>query len=34
MRHENIVALREGILEDKSIYMDFEYADHNFLVHI
>jgi cyclin-dependent kinase 8/11 len=34
IRHENIVALREVILEDKSIYMVFEYADHDFLVHV
>jgi cyclin-dependent kinase 8/11 len=26
------VALREVILEDKSIYMVFEYAEHDFLV--
>jgi hypothetical protein len=30
--HENIVALKEVILEDKSIYMVFEYAEHDFLV--
>ena len=30
--HENVVALREVILEDKSIYMVFEYAEHDFLV--
>ncbi|RDB20045.1 Serine/threonine-protein kinase ssn3 [Hypsizygus marmoreus] len=29
--HENIVALKEVILEDKSIYMVFEYAEHDFL---
>ncbi|KZS91364.1 CMGC/CDK/CDK8 protein kinase [Sistotremastrum niveocremeum HHB9708] len=29
--HENIVALREVVLEDKSIYMVFEYAEHDFL---
>ncbi|KZV88247.1 kinase-like protein [Exidia glandulosa HHB12029] len=29
--HDNVVALREVILEDKSIYMVFEYADHDFL---
>ncbi|KIY48349.1 kinase-like protein [Fistulina hepatica ATCC 64428] len=29
--HENVVALREVILEDKSIYMVFEYAEHDFL---
>ena len=30
--HENIVSLKEVILEDKSIYMVFEYAEHDFLV--
>lgn len=30
--HDNIVALKEVILEDKSIYMVFEYAEHDFLV--
>jgi serine/threonine protein kinase len=30
--HENIVALKEVLLEDKSIYMVFEYAEHDFLV--
>ncbi|OCH91706.1 kinase-like protein [Obba rivulosa] len=29
--HENVVALNEVILEDKSIYMVFEYAEHDFL---
>jgi cyclin-dependent kinase 8/11 len=29
--HENIVALKEVILEEKSIYMVFEYAEHDFL---
>ncbi|KAJ7273196.1 kinase-like domain-containing protein [Mycena rebaudengoi] len=29
--HENIVALKEVILEDKSIYMVFEFAEHDFL---
>lgn len=29
--HENIVALKEVLLEDKSIYMVFEYAEHDFL---
>ncbi|EJD01713.1 kinase-like protein [Fomitiporia mediterranea MF3/22] len=29
--HENITALKEVILEDKSIYMIFEYAEHDFL---
>ena len=32
LSHENIVALKEVILEDKSIYMVFEYAEHDFLV--
>lgn len=32
INHENIVALKEVILEDKSIYMVFEYAEHDFLV--
>ena len=30
--HANVVALKEVILEDKSIYMVFEYAEHDFLV--
>ncbi|KIK65399.1 hypothetical protein GYMLUDRAFT_159566 [Collybiopsis luxurians FD-317 M1] len=29
--HENIVSLKEVILEEKSIYMVFEYAEHDFL---
>lgn len=29
--HENVVALKEVILEDKSIYMIFDYAEHDFL---
>lgn len=29
--HENVVALKEVILEDKSIYMVFEYTEHDFL---
>ncbi len=29
---QNVVALKEVILEDKSIYMVFEYAEHDFLV--
>ncbi|KZT67156.1 kinase-like protein [Daedalea quercina L-15889] len=29
--HENVVALKEVILEDKSIYMVFEFAEHDFL---
>lgn len=32
LNHQNVVALREVILEDKSIYMVFEYAEHDFLV--
>ncbi|KAH6914551.1 CMGC/CDK/CDK8 protein kinase, partial [Coprinopsis sp. MPI-PUGE-AT-0042] len=31
INHENVVKLREVILEDKSIYMVFEYAEHDFL---
>ncbi|GJJ06905.1 hypothetical protein Clacol_001101 [Clathrus columnatus] len=31
INHENIVALKEVMLEDKSIYMVFEYAEHDFL---
>ncbi|TEB23787.1 kinase-like protein [Coprinellus micaceus] len=31
INHQNVVALREVILEDKSIYMVFEYAEHDFL---
>ncbi|KAI7897877.1 kinase-like domain-containing protein [Cokeromyces recurvatus] len=31
LRHENIVALEEVLLEDKAIYMVFEYAEHDFL---
>jgi cyclin-dependent kinase 8/11 len=30
--HENMVAMKEVILEEKSIYMVFEYAEHDFLV--
>ncbi|KAL6300231.1 kinase-like domain-containing protein [Sparassis latifolia] len=29
--HENVVSLKEVILEDKSIYMVFEYTEHDFL---
>ncbi|KAF8844746.1 kinase-like protein [Paxillus ammoniavirescens] len=29
--HENVVSLKEVILEDKSIYMVFDYAEHDFL---
>jgi cyclin-dependent kinase 8/11 len=32
--HENVVALKEVILEDKSIYMVFDYAEHDFLVRV
>jgi cyclin-dependent kinase 8/11 len=32
LHHRNLVALREVILEDKAIYMVFEYAEHDFLV--
>jgi hypothetical protein len=32
--HVNMVKLREVILEDKSIYMIFEYAEHDFLVSV
>ncbi|KAJ6514578.1 kinase-like domain-containing protein [Mycena vulgaris] len=31
INHENVVALKEVILEDKSIYMVFEFAEHDFL---
>ncbi|TFK47017.1 kinase-like protein [Heliocybe sulcata] len=31
LSHENVVSLKEAILEDKSIYMVFEYAEHDFL---
>ncbi|KAI8988026.1 kinase-like domain-containing protein [Mycotypha africana] len=31
LRHENIVALEEVLLEDKAIFMVFEYAEHDFL---
>jgi len=31
INHENVVALKEVMLEDKSIYMVFEYAEHDFL---
>ena len=33
LHHENLTALREVLLEDKSIYMVFEYAEHDFLVY-
>lgn len=32
LRQENIVGLEEVLLEDKAIYMVFEYAEHDFLV--
>ncbi|KAI7861859.1 kinase-like domain-containing protein [Spinellus fusiger] len=31
LRHENIVGLEEVLLEDKAIFMVFEYAEHDFL---
>ncbi|RCI02856.1 cyclin-dependent protein kinase [Rhizopus stolonifer] len=31
LKHENIVSLEEVLLEDKAIYMVFEYAEHDFL---
>ncbi|KAI8066105.1 kinase-like domain-containing protein [Thamnidium elegans] len=31
LKHENIVALEEVLLEDKAIFMVFEYAEHDFL---
>ncbi|KAG9039787.1 cyclin-dependent protein kinase [Tulasnella sp. JGI-2019a] len=31
IKHENVISLREVMLEDKSIYMVFEYAEHDFL---
>ncbi|KAJ8519657.1 hypothetical protein ONZ45_g3417 [Pleurotus djamor] len=31
IEHDNIVALKEVILEDKAIYMVFDYAEHDFL---
>ncbi|KAG2204024.1 hypothetical protein INT47_007018 [Mucor saturninus] len=31
LRHENITALEEVLLEDKAIFMVFEYAEHDFL---
>jgi hypothetical protein len=30
--HEHVTALREVMLEEKSIYLIFEYAEHDFLV--
>lgn len=32
--HENVTRLREVMLEDKSIYLIFEYAEHDFLVRL
>lgn len=32
LRHENIIALEEVMLEDKAIFMVLEYAEHDFLV--
>ena len=32
LHHRNLTALREVILEEKAIYMVFEYAEHDFLV--
>jgi hypothetical protein len=34
LHHRNLVSLREVILEDKAIYMVFEYAEHDFLVSV
>lgn len=34
IEHENVVALKEVILEDKAIYMVFDYAEHDFLVRV
>jgi hypothetical protein len=34
LSHINLTSLREVLLEDKSIYMVFEYAEHDFLVSI
>ncbi|TFK96724.1 kinase-like protein [Pterulicium gracile] len=31
IRHDNVVALKEVMLEEKSIFMVFEYAEHDFL---
>ncbi|KAI7855954.1 kinase-like domain-containing protein [Circinella umbellata] len=31
LKHENIVSLEEVLLEDKAIFMVFEYAEHDFL---
>lgn len=32
--HEHVTALREVMLEEKSIYLVFEYAEHDFLVRV
>lgn len=32
LKHENIISLEEVLLEDKAIFMVFEYAEHDFLV--
>lgn len=32
LKHENVVSLEEVLLEDKAIFMVFEYAEHDFLV--
>jgi cyclin-dependent kinase 8/11 len=32
LRQENVVGLEEVLLEDKAIFMVFEYAEHDFLV--
>lgn len=32
LSHEHVTALREVMLEEKSIYLVFEYAEHDFLV--
>ena len=32
LHHQNIIGLEEVLLEDKAIYMVFEYAEHDFLV--
>jgi hypothetical protein len=34
LSHINLAALKEVLLEDKSIYMIFEYAEHDFLVRL
>jgi len=32
IHHENLTALQEVVLQDKSIYLVFEYCEHDFLV--